>query len=250
MKQTLLLIVIAFSTQLLAESAIPAGTILPVELHSSLNSAKSKTGQVITARIMQDVPLPGGSKIPAGSKVIGHVVRVSQANNTSGTELAVRFDTVVVSKRRIPITTNLRALASMMAVWDAQLPKTGPDRGTPESAWNTVQVGDDEVVYRGGGPVVNGMQVVGHPTADGVLVQVASVPGMKCRGQLGNNDQPQALWVFSSDACGTYDLPHVTIAHAGRSDPIGRIVLGSDTHELDIRGGSGMLLRVDSTTTK
>lgn len=206
MKQILLLISIALSTQLPAESVIPAGTILPVELNSSLNSKKSKAGQVITARIMQDVPLPRGSKIRAGAKVIGQVVRVRQANSTSGAKLALRFDTVVVSKRRILITTSLRALASSMAVWEAQLPKTGPDHGTPENAWTTVQVGNDEVVYRGGGPVVNGMQVVGHPTSNGVLVQVASVPGMTCRGQIEGNDRPQALWVFSSDACGTYDV--------------------------------------------
>jgi len=251
MKHMLLLVLVAFSTQLLAESAIAAGTILPVELRSSLSSKKSKVGQVVTARIMQDVPLPGGSQIRAGAKVIGHVVGVSQANNTSGAKLTLRFDTVVVSKRRIPITTNLRALASSMAVWEAQLPKTGPDRGTPEDAWNTVQVGGDEVVYRGGGPVVHGMRIVGQPTNDsGVLARVASNPESMCRGQLEGNDRLQALWVFSSDACGTYDLPHVTITHAGRSNPVGEIVLASDKDELNIRAGSGMLLRVHSAAKK
>jgi len=249
MKQLLFLTLVAFSTQLLAENVIPAGTILPVELHSSLSSKKSKVGQVVTARIMQDVPLPGRSKIGAGAQVIGHVVGVSQANNTSGARLTLRFDTVVVSKRRIPITASLRALASGRDVWDAQLPKTGPDHGTPENAWTTVQVGGD-VVYRGGGPVVSGMYVVGHPTMDGVLAPVISVPSMNCRGVVAGNDRPQALWVFASHACGTYDLPHVTIAHSGRSDPVGEIVLASDKDELNIRAGSGMLLRVNSTAGK
>lgn len=251
MKHMLLLILVAVSTQLPAESAIPAGTILPVELKSSLNSKKSKAGQPITGRIRQDVPLPGGSTIHSGAKVIGHVVGVGPASKTSGALLVMRFDTVIVSKRRIPVTTSLRVLASSMAVWGAQLPKTGPDYGTPKNAWNTVQVGGDEVVYRGGGPVVNGKQIVGRPTNDsGVLARVASKPGSMCRGQLQGDDRLQAFWVFSSDACGTYDLPHVTIIHAGRSEPMGEIVLASDKDELNVRAGSGMLLRVNSTAGK
>ncbi len=249
MKQMLLVILLAFSAQALAEISIPAGTILPVSLRSSSNSKKSKAGQVITARIMQDVPLSAGEKIPAGAKVIGHVIEASEVNN-GGARLTLRFDTLVIRKHRIPINTSLRALASSMSVWEAQLPLTGPDRGTPEEAWTTVQVGGDEVVYRSGGPVVNGRQIVGHPTTNGVLVRVDAVSGTRCRGELNGNDRLQALWVFSSDACGTYDLPDVAIVHAGRSDPMGDIVLRTDKPELNIRGGSGMLLRVNGTSTK
>ncbi|MFZ3264682.1 MAG: hypothetical protein WA172_11840 [Terriglobales bacterium] len=242
------LLSIAFSMRLAAEVVIPAGTILPVALNSSINSKKSKPGQVITARIMQDVPLSAGEKIPAGSKVIGHVIGASEANN-GGARLSLRFDTLVTRKQRIPINTSLRALASGTTIWEAQLPMTGPDRGTSENSWTTVQVGGDEVVYRGGGPVVEGHEIVGRPTMDGVLVRVDSVSGNRCRGELDSNDRLQALWVFSSDACGAYGLPHVTIEQAGRSNPVGTIVLRSDQPELNIRGGGGMLLRVISTTT-
>ncbi len=249
MKQMLLVILLAFSAQALAEISIPAGTILPIELRSSLSSKKNKVGQMITARIMQDVPLAAGEKISAGSKVIGHVIKASEFDNGEA-RLTLRFDTLVTHKRRIRINTSLRALASNMSVWEAQLPLTGPDRGTSEEAWTTVQVGGDEVVYRSGGPVVNGRQIVGHPTMNGVLVRVDSVSGTRCRGEFDGNDRLQALWVFSSDACGTYDLPHVAIAHAGRSNPVGDIVLRTDKPELNIRGGSGMLLRVNSASTE
>jgi len=50
---------------------------------------------------------------------------------------------------------------------------------------------------------------------------------------------------FSSDACGLYDFPNVTLAHAGRTDPVGQITLLSSRGNLNIRGGSGMLLRVN-----
>jgi len=236
---------LALATGSFGQNAIPAGTILPLQLDTSLNSAKSKPGQVVTARLMQDVPLPSGGRIRAGSKAIGRVLDVVEARDGSGAKLSLQFDTLEVAKRRIPMTTNLRALASMMEVEDAQIPKTGPDRGTPENAWTTTQVGDD-VVYRGGGPVANGLQVVGTPTAaaNGVLTRIASEPGSKCHGDLGDNDQPQALWVFSADACGTYGFPDLAIAHAGRSHPVGQITLASERSNFDVRSGSGLLLRV------
>jgi len=134
----------------------------------------------------------------------------------------------------------------MMAVEQAQLPETGPDRGTSENAWTTDQNGG-EVVYRGGGPVANGLVSVGKPTTNGVLVHVSGKPGTKCRGEIEGNDRLQALWVFSSDACGVYDLPDLAIVHAGRTNPIGEITLASDKGEVNVRAGGGMLLRVNKT---
>ena len=235
---------IMFSAHALGQIAIPAGTIIPVSLNSSLNSRKVKAGQVITARVMQDVPLSPGSTIHARAKLISHVVEVKPATGATGGRISLRFDTIVVSKQRISITTNLRAMASMMAVAEAQIPETGPDRGTSSNAWTTDQIGG-EVVYRGGGPVANGLRSVGEPTTQGVLVHVSSKPGTKCRGEIEGNNRLQALWVFSSDACGAYDFPDLTIVHAGRTNPLGVITLASDKDDLNLRGGSGILLRVN-----
>jgi hypothetical protein len=80
---------------------------------------------------------------------------------------------------------------------------------------------------------------------DGVLVRVSSRPGTKCRGEFYGNDRPQALWVFSSDACGLYDFPNITLAHAGRTSPLGEITLQSNKGNVNILAGSGILLRVN-----
>jgi hypothetical protein len=68
--------------------------------------------------------------------------------------------------------------------------------------------------------------------------------GTECRGAVDGNDQPQALWVFSSDACGLYGFPHLKIANTGRTAHTGEIVLESERGEMKIRSGAGMLLRV------
>jgi hypothetical protein len=247
MKAALLMILLAsllpLATGLFAQSTIPAGTILPLQLNKSLNSKKSKPGQVVTARLMQDVPLPSGAKIHAGSKAVGRVLDVVEARNGGGAQLSLQFDTLVVSKKRIPTTTSLRALASIMDVEAAQSPNTGPDSGTSEYEWVTDQIGGD-VVYGRDRPVTRGSQVVGTSTANGVLVRVASKPGTKCGGAAGGHDLPQALWLFSADACGTYGFADLKIVHAGRKNPVGQITLASEKGNFNVRSGSGILLRV------
>lgn len=237
----LLYITLTFATGLFAQNAIPAGTILPVRLNSSLNSRKIRPGRAITARVMQDIPLGTGSRIHAGAKVIGRVVEVK--NGTSA-EISVSFDGLVIAGRKIPITTNVRAMASMMDIEEAQVPTFGPDRGTPANWATTEQIGG-EVVYRGGGPVANGLVTVGEPTGNGILAHPSSEAGTNCRGAVNGNDQPQAFWVFSSDACGAYGFNDVSIAHAGRSNPVGIITLASNRDHVNVRSGSGILLRVD-----
>jgi len=244
MKYPLLLLLLIISMTSFGEDLIPDGTILPVQLRSSLNSKRTQKGEPLAATVMQDVPLANGSTIHRGAKVTGHVVQVIPPSAAQGAQLSFQFDTLEYSKRRLQITTNLRALASMMEVREAQIPKTGPDRGTSEDSWTTEQIGGD-VVYRGGGPVANGRGVVGEPAANGVLVRVGSKAGKKCRGEFDGNQQPQALWLFSADACGTYGFPGLMISHAGRTAPAGQITLSATQRDVHVGSGSGLLLRVD-----
>jgi len=233
---------VLFSTALPAQQALLKGTILPVQLNSTLGS-RSRPGRAFTARVMQDVP---GTGIRAGRRVLGHVVSAKAATNGSGAQLTLRFDAVAISQHRIPVSVDLRALASMMEVSDAQAPLSGPDRGTSQGSWTTHQIGG-EVVYRGGGPVARGLRPVGVPAANGVLARASSAPGTACRGEIEGNDRLEAFWVFSSDACGVYGFPDLEITHAGRSHPAGEIVLTSRQGNIQLRGGTGMLLRVNAS---
>jgi hypothetical protein len=245
MKTTLLIGLIVLSVNLSAQESIPVGTVLPVQLETSL-SKKSKPGQLLKARVMQDVPFGKDLKIRAGAKVIGQVVDLVPYDKGTKAKISFRFDRVVVSHQTISITTDLRAMASMLEVDEAQIPETGPDRGTPSTAWTTVQVGGDEVVYRGGGHVMNASEVVGEPVPNGVIVNVSPNANQGCRGPIDVNKRSQALWVFASDACGLYGFSGVKILNSGRSNPIGLIVLTVERRDLNIRSGSGMLLRIIS----
>lgn len=226
------------------ELTIPPGTILPVRL-DSLSSEKTKKGDVIKARVMQDVPLGNGSKLRAGSTVVGRVIDVSPAKFGQNASLTITFDTIVSGKESIPIITHIRAIASTLEVEYAQVPPIGPSESDVYDWLTTVQIGG-EVVYGKGGEVYNGGRVVGRSVYDGVLAQVNAQAGTKCSGPVDGNDQLQAFWVFSSDACGTYGFPDLAISHTGRTDPQGEIVLVSLQGAIKIRSGSGMLLRVQA----
>jgi len=243
MSVLLLVALFALSAGASAPQTIPAGTILPVRLDTTLSLSRCKPGEPIRARVMQAVPLPDGTVIRAGSKVLGRVIRVSGSSGAEGGEIAIRFDTLKTSRTSVPLTLSLRALASFMDVEEAQIPDMGPDRGTSAEDYTTNQIGGD-VVYRGGGPVMSAGEIVGKPAPYGVLVHPRANPEQGCRGAIFGNRQPQALWVFGSAACGTYGLPGVSIKHAGRTAPAGEIVLTSQAKGGEVRGGAGMLLRV------
>lgn len=226
---------------------VPSGTILPATLNRSVSSKKTKAGQAISARVAQDVPLPDGCKIPAGAKLIGTVTSVEQASATGGAKISLRFNQLRVREREYSIITNLRAIAGPVDVRFAQTPETSPGFGTPSPWVTTQQIGGDEV-YGVDGPVTDRENNhVGKGVYGGVLVHVRARPGSECRGPLDQEDRLQALWVFSSDACGVYGIDHVSIAHAGRTDPVGVItlVVKDHKHTLLVRSGTGMLLRAD-----
>jgi hypothetical protein len=223
---------------------IPAGTILPVRLNHGLSSRDARAGLQVTGRIMQDVPLPNNEKIPEGAKVLGTIVSVDRSANAANGRISFRFDTLEFHHRKIPIVSNLRALAGFMEVQFAQTPEFSPGFGTPYPWVTTRQIGGDEV-FGVGGPVTNrNTETVGKGVYGGVLVHVRAQPDSWCRGALDSEDRLQALWVFSSDACGVYGIQGVSIAHAGRTDPVGEITLVADRQDLLVRGASGMLLRV------
>jgi hypothetical protein len=67
--------VFALTAVMAAQINIPAGTVISVELSSSIDAKKCKPGQKFTARVAQDVPLYNGAKIKAGSRIRGSPIQ-------------------------------------------------------------------------------------------------------------------------------------------------------------------------------
>jgi hypothetical protein len=219
-----------------ASATIPAGTILPVRLDSTIRSDQSRPGTSISATLMQDVPLGTGMILHAGSKVTGHVMEtIDPGTGSDEARVSFQFDQVRLGNQIVPITTNLRALASADRVLDVHLEEATGDK--------LIQIGGDQVSY--GGTVMVGSEIVGKRTRQGVLAYVNQDIGSECRNTVDGNTRPQAFWVFSVDACGTYGFGGVKILHFGRTEPVGQVTLISVGKTLKVGKSSGMLLRVD-----
>lgn len=220
-----------------AQSAIPAGTLIPIQIVKGFNAHKAAPGQQIRARVMQDIP---GTYIRKGAQLLGQVVTATPAKNGTA-KLEFRFGQVKTGNGFVTLSTDLRALASPPEVEDAETGSYGPDGGIAFEQEDTDQIGGEHVYGR---RVMVGSKVVATATRAGVVGEPRAALGLRCRGAVDGNSQPQALWLFSSNACGVYGFTTISIEHAGRTDPTGDIVLESSNGKLNVNSGSGMLLRV------
>jgi hypothetical protein len=222
---------------------IPAGTILPVSLNTALRSDKSGSGTTIIATIMQDVPLGKGETLRKGSKVTGHVVEaVTPGKGSDESKISFQFDQLQLGNQTIPLTTNLRAVASRSAVLAAT-----PELTSPDYVDEQIQIGGDQISYGEGGPVMVGEQVVGKYTSQGVLANVDQNSGAPSGGMIEDNARQQAFWLFSVNARGAYGFGDLTILQSGRTEPLGEVTLASNRKAVRVDKGSAMLLRVDGS---
>jgi hypothetical protein len=225
----------------LAAQSLPAGTALPVMLSSTLNSKDNKSGEKIEGKLMQEVLLPSGAKIKSGSHVTGHVVLAEVTGPIS--RITVAFDTLEDQGRTIALNVGLRAMAASENVFQAKTPIDAISTYESSYGWTTKQVGGD-VVFRGRGYIASPQGKVGRWNGTGAWGKLA--PAGDCVAT-DSNDQEQALWVFSTTACGIYGFEDLKLTHAGSSAPPGHITLESSKGIL-IRGGSGWLLLVNAAS--
>ena len=237
----------AFATfcfsSLLAAQNLPAGTALPVVVGTTLTAKGSKAGQKIDGKLMQEVRLPSGV-IKSGSRVTGHVVSAKKPG-AGGSSLVVQFDQLQNEHQAIPLNVSLRAVAGSNSIFNAGLPSGNNTDQDPSDMWVTRQVGG-EYVFRARGTVESDKGRVGMWNRNGVWGKLQAAEN--CENSELNGDL-QALWVFSTTACGTYDLPDTTLAHAGNTPPLGQITLQS-TKNVELHGGSGWLLVVNPAPAK
>ncbi|WP_228370685.1 hypothetical protein [Candidatus Korobacter versatilis] len=236
-------LILATWTPAIGQTTIPPGNVLPISLNQTTKADHTHPGAAISGRLMQDVPLPAGAKIREGATVSGTVVQASP----DGKQITLRFDSLDDHGTKQPILSGFRAHASYMAVSQVFIPPSGLDRSTPYSTATLILIGGD-VSYRGGGPVTHGNDPVGKPVGEGVLVKVLPNPDRGCDTPYDRNDTEQALWAFSSDACGMYGYIHRKMVDRGLLNGSGQFTLATAKGKIKLQKGDGMLLIVISPT--
>ena len=216
-------------------TTLPPGTVLPVEVGSTLSAKNAKVNEKVDGKLMQQVRLPSGIVLKKGAHVSGKVIAVRRP-----TRITVQFTQLSDGDLTIPLNVSLRALASSQSVFDAGL---SADSVVPDQSdeWTTQQVGGD-YVFRGRGYVSSVAGNVGIWNGDGVWGKLQE--GDNCPTG-DNNNMMQSLWVFSAGACGAFGFKDLTISHDGSAEPLGQITLESN-REVQVRSGSGWLLMANA----
>ncbi len=222
---------------------LPIGTYLPVMLGSTLDSNKSKPGEKISAKLKQDVSLPDGGTVKAGTELLGHIVTVKRGAAGVNGQIVFVLDQIRLDGKEQPITTSVRALASMMAIFQARQPiNSVAQDGSSVWDYNTRQVGGDVVFGRK--DVRNDAGVVGMSPEPGWVVGVP-LGNSEAGCAPPENKDLQSFWLFSTSACGVYgaeDDP-LEISRKPDDNKDGHITLSAPKRVL-VRSGAGLLLTV------
>ncbi len=244
MRKLIAILLLCLAGACLWGQQIPAGTLLPAMLDNTVDSDKSKPGEAISAKLRQDVPLPGGRKIKRLSKISGHVVSVSPASQGNLYQITVQFEQIEIDKHPVTINVGLRAYATMELVAQSRQPANA-NSGNGTSVWdvNLSQIGG-QIAFTGQKSVRMDGQVVGRiPEPGAVLAVPMANPELGCAGP-GANASEQAFWAFSTNACGIYGNNDLTLVGGIGGTSPGQIIFKSPK-QITVRGGSGWLLQVN-----
>jgi hypothetical protein len=98
------------------EVVIPAGTVLPVRLDTSIGSDTSRVEQSVNAHLARAIVIDGVTAIPAGSAVSGVVTDVLRPGRVEGrSHIGVRFTTVAVGDERYKMMARTNGWAGRSA---------------------------------------------------------------------------------------------------------------------------------------
>lgn len=245
MRQTLAVVILGLAVACASAQQIPAGTLLPAMLDGTIDS-NDKPGKEISAKLMQEVVLPSGEKIKRESKVLGQVTAVSLPSHGHPATLSVKFDRIEIDKQSVPISTGLRALATMQSVSKARMPvNANSGYGTSPWDWNMLQVGGQAAFN--GQKIVKSQtgQVVGKVLEPGAVVGVPMANPIRGCPATPESTAEQAFWVFSTDACGVYGDKNLKLDAA----PTSGVTTITSTKKITVRGGSGLLIQVNASSS-
>ncbi len=77
------LVLIAMATAV-AQTAVPAGTALKVQLQNTLSTFSNKSGDAFTGRVTEAIMVNGQSLLPVGTTIEGRLTRVSEPRRIHG----------------------------------------------------------------------------------------------------------------------------------------------------------------------
>lgn len=207
-------------------SELPARTTLPIVFTRTISAKHAKAGDRVFARTIQVVHLPDGSTLPAGTKILGHVVSATPFNFDSTpyarqrpSKLVIEFQTAQLNSAELPLHVTLRAMAGPIAANGASEPQS-----TDMDPLGTLtQIGGDLLVPSQMEVVNQQGDTVAYNRRDGVYAHLIA------DGSCDASDNEVSVALFSPTACGLYGFGNVSAQATGSLDKPSQVTLVS-TH--------------------
>jgi hypothetical protein len=207
-------------------SELPAKTTLPIVFTRTISAKHAKAGDTVVARTIQAVHLPGGSILPAGTKIVGHVTSAIPFSFDSApyvhqrpSELVIEFQTAQLNSTELPLHVTLRAMAGPIAANTASEPQSSD----MDPLGTLTQIGGDLLVPSQKEVVNQQGDTVAYNRRDGVYAHLIA------NGSCDASDNEVSVALFSPTACGLYGFGDVSAQAMGSVDKPSQVTLVS-TH--------------------
>ena len=224
--------------------ALPQSTAVPVRFVRSVDTKKAKVGDQVTAKTVQVIALPGGTTIPKGALLIGHVAGLDAFHfdqtpyaHQKPSMLSIHFDKLQAGDAVIPVNLSVRAIANTIDSREAAYPHSTDDTdhvGMMTLIGGTTFSPLDKMIQSEDG------DAIGYNRKNGVFARLIA------SGSCNGTDTEQSIAIFSPDACGAYGFGGDYLADSGR-DGSGTFTLALRGHSVKLYAGSTALLQVNET---
>ncbi len=218
---------------------VASNVVLGAELSKSVDAKKAKQGDKVEAKSLSDAVLDNGTKIPRGSKLLGHVTQ-AQAHSKEQAEssLGIIFDEAEVKGQKVPFHAFIQALTA-----PPQQPAMSNDQDDMSN--NSGMGGGMGGGMRGqptggGGMLGNSGGVVGGATntVGQTVGQTTNTVGQTAGGVTGN-----AGARLTAGTQGVVNMPGLTMNTATANATQGSVIT-SNSKTVKLDSGTQMVLRV------
>ena len=203
-----------------ATSTLPPGATISAELMKSVDAKKAKVGDLVMAKVTEDVKSGSTTVIPKGSKVSGQVVS-AQAHEKGGapSTLALRFDKVMLKDgKEMPLAASIQAISPPVNNSANAMDEQGP---AATSAGPTGNPGN-----------------MGAPGQPGTM---GGAPGTAANGAGYPNGAPSAGSNTEMNTGAAAGMSGVSMTQGAQG-----MMLSSQDHNVKLESGTQLVLRVDS----
>jgi hypothetical protein len=230
---------VASSKKLTKDQATPSPIVVPLGVGSTINAAlddvldtrKTRGGDPVTAEVTEDVMYQRSVIFPKGTKVIGHIVRVtSGGRGRAGSAVFVQFDKAILKDgQAVLLNAGIQALAvgSSAPPADVGAPK---GEGTEPRA---LPVGDNSTELPPNGPLV--VSTVYEPPRRTLRPPLGAAPAAE--GEFTSDG------LFTPESKGVFGRPDLKV-YTPTSDGSHGTVLLSSKKNMHLDPGTHLLLVV------